>query len=55
MKGAIVLYLNLEPVQNGFPPCDEILSKILTEDFNILHKSYKAKCSAFFTAIFTLL
>ena len=47
--------MNLRPVRNGFPPRDEIPSKILTEDLDISCRIYEARCSAFFAAIFRLL
>ena len=47
--------MNLRPVRNGFPPRDEIPSKILTEDLDIPCKLYEARCSAFFAAIFRVL
>ena len=47
--------MNLRPVRNGFPPRDEIPSKILTENLDIPCKLYEARCSACFAAIFRLL
>ena len=54
-RDIVVLYMNLRPVNNGFPQRDEVPSRILTENLDVSNAHYGARCCAFFTAIFTIL
>ena len=54
-RDIVILYMNLHPVKNGFPQRDEVPAQILTENLDISSVHYRARCCAFFTAIFTVL
>ena len=54
-RATLVLYMNLRPVNNGFPQRDKVPTRILTENLNVSSAEYGARCCAFFTAIFNAL
>ncbi|KAH7890665.1 hypothetical protein F5I97DRAFT_64875 [Phlebopus sp. FC_14] len=53
-KDVIVLYLNLRAIgDSGYPPRDAVPAAVLVENLLKSEREYRARCCAFFAAIFT--